>query len=138
MNTPATLAACAATSGGSQVPDAPVRNTLWALHSLAGSPATVPGAAQRQAQFLLHLDDNRSSGSGGCNRFNGTYTLDGKTLRFAPQAATRMACADGMAQETAFFKVLEQTRRWRIKGDHLWLLDEAGRTLAEFDALYLR
>lgn len=132
------LAACAATSGGSPVPDAPVRNTLWVLHSLAGSPAAAPGEQQRQAQFTLHLDDNRSTGSGGCNRFTGTYTLKGSSLRFAPQAATRMACTQGMDQEVAFFKVLEQTRRWRIQGDHLWLLDEAGKSLAEFNALYLR
>ena len=132
------LVACATGAGAGRVPDAPVRNTLWNLHSLAGSPAAAPGAQQRQAQLTLHLDDIRSTGSGGCNRFTGTYTLKGSSLRFAPQAATRMACAEGMAQEAAFFKVLEQTRRWRIQGDHLWLLDDAGKSLAEFNALSLR
>ena len=132
------LAACAATSRGPQVPDAPVQNTLWKLQRLGGPTAPAPAVAARPAQFILHLDDNRSSGTGGCNRFTGTYTLDGKTLRFGPQAATRMACLDGMEHEQQFFDTLQRSAAWRIKGDHLWLLDTSGKTLAEFDALYLR
>ena len=44
----------------------------------------------------------------------------------------------GMDREQAFLAMLDSTATWRIKGDHLWLVDAAGKTLAEFDALYLR
>jgi hypothetical protein len=132
------LAACAATPGGPQVPDAPVQNTLWKLQRLAAEPATAPAARQPQADLLLHVDGNRSTGSGGCNRYTGTYTLKGKSLTFGTQGSTRMACVSGMDREQQFMGTLSRTAGWRIKGDHLWLLDSAGKTLAEFDALYLR
>ncbi len=132
------LVACATTSGSNQVPDAPVQNTLWKLQRLASQTATAPATPQRQVDLLLHIDGNRSTGNGGCNRYNGTYTLQGKTLRFGPQATTRMACDAGMDREQAFLTMLDRTAAWRIKGDHLWLVDAAGKTLAEFDALYLR
>ena len=53
-------------------------------------------------------------------------------------AATRMACLDGMDQETLFLKVLERTRSYAIEGDHLILTDESHATLARFTAVDMR
>ena len=129
------LVACA-TNKTPQVPDAPVTNTYWKLGRIGTIAATAPGAQQREAQITLHLDGQRLSGSGGCNALSGQYVVAGNTLTFTGVVATRKACLEGMEQEQALLNALSKTGGWRIQGDHLWLLDVGGATLAEFDAVY--
>lgn len=47
------------------------------------------------------------SGTAGCNRYTGQYTLDGEELAVSPLASTRMMCAeDVMEQEMAYLAAL--------------------------------
>ena len=91
---------------------------------------------QREPHFTLAQGKEKGSGtvsgSGGCNRFNGGFTLDGDQLRFSKMASTMMACADGMEQEGRFLKDLARIARYRIAGDQLELLDDSGATLMLF------
>jgi copper homeostasis protein (lipoprotein) len=64
--------------------------------------------------------------------------VDGSALTFGNLALTRMACAEGMDQETAFLAALGNVRSWRISGDRLELLDTGGATLATFQAVDLK
>ena len=129
------LVACA-TSKTPPVPDASVTNTYWKLVHIGAAVATAPGAQQREAHITLHLDGQRLSGSGGCNAISGQYVVAGDTLTFTGVVTTRKACLDGMEQEQALLNALSKTSGWRIKGDHLWLLDAGEASLAEFDAVY--
>jgi heat shock protein HslJ len=129
------LVACA-TSTTPQVPDAPVTNTYWKLGRIGTAVAHVPSGQQREAQITLHLDGQRLTGSGGCNALTGQYVVAGSTLTFTGVVATRRACLEGMEQEQALLNALGKAGGWRIQGDHLWLLDVGGDTLAEFDAVY--
>ena len=72
------------------------------------------------------------SGSGGCNRIAGSYTLAGETIGFGQMVSTMMACAPPIGeQEARFMRVLGQAKRWRITPDgKLELLDPAGTRLA--------
>ncbi len=71
--------------------------------------------------------DGRVSGSSGCNRFNGSVTVDGKALSFGPLASTRMACPGPLdAQERAFFGALERVAGHNIE-DGVALVDGEGR-----------
>jgi putative lipoprotein len=54
-------------------------------------------------------------------------------LEFGPLAGTRMACP-GPNLETPFLNALENVRSYRITGAHLELKDEAGATVARFEA----
>ena len=72
------------------------------------------------------------AGFAGCNRYFGAYEKQGSSLTFGPIGATRMACVDGMETEDRFLKMLEQVRSWKLQGQQLLLLDEAGATLASF------
>jgi putative lipoprotein len=87
-------------------------------------------------ELLFEKDSSdRVSGSGGCNRLMGGFTLDGKTLRFSPLASTKMACAEPvMAFEMNVVRALEQVRGWRIEGGELFLLDAGGRPLLLYQA----
>lgn len=75
----------------------------------------------------------RVSGTGGCNAFGGTSVVGYDSLRLGPLAPTGKTCLTlPGAQEDLFFKVLELTRKARIEGDQLVLLDATGKTLARF------
>ncbi len=70
--------------------------------------------------------DGRAFGSGGCNNFSSTYTLEGRSVTFAPIAANLRACAGPvMQQERAFFDVLNGVSSARIAENGLLVLETA-------------
>ena len=98
------------------------------LTSLAGSEWSPHGM---QGQFVQFRSGGELSGSGGCNNFFGTYTVDGETLTIGPLASTKKMCASGMMEEQAFLSALQKARR--IETTHLTLAmyDETGRLLLD-------
>jgi heat shock protein HslJ len=69
--------------------------------------------------------DERVSGSTGCNRYTGSYAVDGDSLEIGTIASTRMACpppAD--AVERAYLDALGRVTGWRSDGEALVLLSE--------------
>ncbi len=69
-------------------------------------------------------DDGRVTGSAGCNRFTGTYTVSGSDVTISGVAATRKMCVTPekiMEQEAAFLKALTMGTRARIDGARLEL-----------------
>ena len=74
-------------------------------------------------------------GSGGCNTFAGTYTLDGTALTFADVLSTLVACPDEDVQaiEDAYLLALPEVRSWLISGGVLELADETGTTRLTFE-----
>lgn len=79
--------------------------------------------------------DGSMSGSGGCNRFTGTYTADAGKLTITPPASTKKLCPepkDVMAQEAAFLAVLPTATRYELSGKTLDLLRDDGTRVASF------
>ncbi|MEO1089481.1 MAG: META domain-containing protein [Pseudomonadota bacterium] len=106
--------------------------------SLAGSewvPVTFGDVvvSDEVEQFVQFGDEGQVSGTGGCNRFTGSYTVDGTTLTIGPLAATRMMCPPvAMEREQAFFGAMDSTASFLRDGIALTLFDEAGTVLATF------
>lgn len=119
------------------VSTASLENTYWKLTTLAGKPVNVPDG-QREPHLLLHPEQQRVSGSGGCNRIMGGYTLSGDRLDFGKLASTLMMCLSGGELERDFLATLERTARWQVQGQQLTLLAADGATLAVFEPRYLR
>src|SRR3546814_5377890 len=71
--------------GGGILPPTELAGTNWTFVSIGG----VPVAADRQT--ALAFEDERLSGSAGCNRFSGGYSAADGTLTAWPLAANRMA-----------------------------------------------
>ena len=103
-------------------------NTSWQLTRLGDK--TVTPDPQHGPNITLHSEQHRVTGSGGCNRITGSYTLDGDKLKFGQMASTMMACVSGMDTEHAFLDALGKTDAWKIAGDKLELLDASGKTVA--------
>ncbi len=123
--------------GPAAAPDRALGETYWKLTRL-GETAVRGAANQREASLVVHSGKGQVAGSGGCNRFSGSCTVEGSTLTFGNLALTRMACAEGMDQETAFLAALGKVLAWRISGDRLDLLDAGGGSLASFQAVDLK
>ncbi|MCH2393142.1 META domain-containing protein [Oceanibaculum sp.] len=121
-------------------PGVPASNTLangyWRLIALEGEPVA-PTEGGREPYLLLLPEPARYAANAGCNQIAGGYRLEGDKLRFGDGLSTRMACPEpAMSREAALTDVLKETATWRIDGDRLSLLDEAGRQRAQFLAVY--
>ena len=111
-------------------------NTRW--HPIRiGDRALTLSPRERQPWIELDPRSQRVTGSGGCNRISGDYESGLGILRFRDLTATQMACVS-MDTETAFLRALNQTRRYRIIGRTLQLMDDLGRPLAQLDEGNLR
>jgi heat shock protein HslJ len=103
--------------------------TTWSVAGVNNGKQAVVGVITGTELTLQFLADGTLQGSGGCNRFNGGFTQEGKSLRIGRLASTRMACAEPegrMAQEAQFLAALESTATARREGDKLELRTATG------------
>lgn len=87
---------------GRAYPDArSLDGSEWRIASVGGQPVTLPRPA------TIAFTEDRVSGSTGCNRFTGGYTLQAGRLGTPRLAMTRMACmGDAGAVEAAVTDLL--------------------------------
>ena len=73
--------------------------------------------SRKEPYIEFDRDHRRASGSGGCNRFFGTFEIEGSKLKLSRIGSTRRACIDAELQqaETRFLQVLETTTRFEIR-----------------------
>ncbi len=120
------VAALFATCGAAAAaPDARLA-TFWRVTVLNGQPA-VPGGD-------ITFKDGEVSGATACNHYGGSFTAgtDG-ALSITLGRMTRRGCFDVAAtRERAMIDAFAATRRYRIDGETLVLLDDDGKQLAAF------
>lgn len=112
-------------------------NTYWKLTRLNDEPVEVY-EQQREPSLILANEENRLSGSDGCNRIMGGFQLREDKLQFNRIASTMMACPQGMETAQALHFMLEKVRYWKIEGQHLELADIDGNIMARFEAVHLQ
>lgn len=96
------------------------------------------GVIDRLQTTLDIRDDGIVTGMGGCNRYAGSATISGNTIKFLPMASTRMACtAAVMRQESRFHSTLEKVTAWRVDQTQrkLILLDKGGFEMMRFSRM---
>ena len=97
----------------------------WLLATMGGQP--VEPSLGTSATFA---DDGTVSGSGGCNGYDSTYTIDGDSISIAPVAATRMACApEANESESSFFAAMEGATSFTVSGSDLVIATVDGSSL---------
>jgi len=90
----------------------------WRLANMtaADSPMPMLPVGDLTADFA----NGKVSGSGGCNRFNGSYKTTGNQLKIGPLASTFKACEEAiMTQEANYFKALQGAQRYEVNKDGL-------------------
>lgn len=126
------------TEGGSET--AALTNTYWRLARLDGN-LVQKFPHHREAHVVL-TEDGRGGHSVralfGCNPMGGNYKVQGGMLDMTTLRTTVMACVPPLDQQEDRMKRLLQTPvQWRIKGRRMQWIDREGRTVAEFEAVYL-
>jgi heat shock protein HslJ len=103
----------------------------WRLVSLDGN--AVLAGTRVTAVFR---EDNRVSGSAGCNGYSGLATVKGEQLRVGALASTRMYCAPDavMAQEGSYLATLEKATEYRVVGGRLQLGSAPGAVSLVYEA----
>lgn len=113
-----------ATPGG-VVTQSVLAGTTWTAFFIEGVAEVLSPKPKLRWDF-----SQRVSGTGGCNAFGGASVFGLDSLRLGPLAATGKACVTlPGAQEDRFFRALERTRKARLEGEQLVLLDASGNPL---------
>jgi putative lipoprotein len=110
----------------------PLVGTDWKLIELNGQAALEEN--QKAPSLQLIAAGRKIAGSGGVNRYFGTYTRSGSNLRLKPGGMTLMAGPEAMMQqEDAFIKALQAVTSYRIVGQTLELR-KGSQLVARFQA----
>ncbi len=120
------LNGCTTTPGANALHD-----REWRLASVEGIPSVPGGEAAPTIRFG---SDGRLGGNTGCNSAGATYTAEGDRLTIGAIMATKRACLEAARNELerAYLDALGRTRRFRVTGNELELLDDGGTVLARF------
>lgn len=101
-----------------------LQQTSWTIVSIDGRPARTTRPTR------IGFADGRMSGTAGCNRLNGTYTLRGATLETRNIVSTRMAClGPGMLIERQFLTVIRTPAKLDLLDDGTLSLTSSGGTV---------
>ena len=101
-----------------------------AAPTLAGSEW---GPRADSKQFIQFQSGGKVAGSGGCNRFFGSYSQSSSKLKFGPLGSTKMLCSQQvMSKERALFAMLAKARRFERRDHKLTLFDGAGKQIVRF------
>lgn len=109
------------------------------------NPVTLPGSAWEVTTFagqtpladhpITFEFDNEGNiaGDASCNRFGGTCTIEGNTMKIGPLRSTRRACEpEIMQQETKFLALLATVKAWEIGAEgELVMRGEGGEIRAK-------
>ncbi|MER2598034.1 MAG: META domain-containing protein [Caldilineales bacterium] len=118
------------TTTEADTPETQLINSTWSLQDYRDEQSAMQPAA---AEATLAFTEGEANGNAGCNQFFAPYVLSGDSLTFGPAGSTMMACEDPrMAQEQAMLGNLALAASFRITGDQLEILDQAGETLLSF------
>ena len=118
--------------------DAALVNTYWRIASMNG--AAITAAPDRREPHLLFRqsgEDKAYAATVGCNQLTGSFEASGDEVSFGQSATTLKSCPSPLAgMERSLREVLENARHWQVRGGALELKDEAGRSIALFEAVY--
>ncbi len=109
-----------------------LEGNLWKLTAYAnaqGAMTNVPATSRVTVEF----NSGKVTGNGGCNNYFGSYTVNGNTIAISEVAATMKACPQPiMTLEQAYFKALQAAASFKVTGDTLELMNNAGKTTLKY------
>ena len=107
------LLAVACSAGSSASPSPTLGGTSWTVDSIGGAPVIATSTPT-----IAFAAGGTVSGTTGCNTYNGSYTVNGSSIKFGPLSMTQMACPDPVAaQERAFSLAISGATSWAIGSD---------------------
>ncbi|MFA6225689.1 MAG: META domain-containing protein [Methanoregula sp.] len=84
---------------------------------------------------LVFMADGTVSGNGGCNNYNGPFTLNGQTttlgkgISIGPLVSTKKFCQDYSNQESTYLNILQNATAYNVDGNQLSITATTGDVL---------
>lgn len=131
---------CKTSSTSSKKSDDGITEKYWKLIEIEGQPVVVDNRMRAEPHIILKKEDNRITGTSGCNTFNGTYEIKAPNgISFSKMASTMMACLN-MDIENKMLHVFEITDNYTLSSDGKYLSLNRARMapLARFEVVYLK
>lgn len=113
----------------------PLSGTLWSLVSLQNTTGETTDALAG-SEATIEFQDGGYSGNASCNRYFGSYQIDGNNLSLGVAGSTEMFCMpeELMNQESSFLAALGLVSQFQLDGDRLTLADKDGNVVLTFNA----
>jgi heat shock protein HslJ len=104
-----------------------MQNNKQPINDISGKYQVSTIGTKDVSEYKLTLEFNDSTqmvtGFSGCNRFSGSYKLEGNSITFSPLASTRMACMDNVSSvETSMLEALSKANIISLNNQSLTLL----------------
>lgn len=100
-------------------PDFSWNHQRWVVVEMKGVSVQQSGG-RKDAYISFEIGDKKITGNGGCNIFNGNYSVDRNTIHFTEVMATKMSCND-IDFENAFLSTLATVDHYEMRGNDLLL-----------------
>lgn len=126
-------------SGPLYMAQTPTLQGSWRLANMTAPPFPTPMMVT--TEITADFANGRVTGSGGCNRYNGSYTTTGNQLKIGPLASTFKACEPQiMEQESRYLKALQQAVRYEVsqEGLQVYYKNEEGEGVLRFTSQTVR
>ncbi|MCU4413202.1 META domain-containing protein [Acinetobacter sp. WU_MDCI_Axc73] len=107
-----------------------LQNKTWLVTEIDGVEYKANPAQTTNVPALM-FNNSALSGSDGCNRLMGGYTVKGTHIAFTQLAKTQMACLSATDVPDRFSNALEQTTSYKVSDKKLELLNKDGKVLVE-------
>jgi heat shock protein HslJ len=115
----------------------PLVGVTWGLLAYNNGKGGVVSVLNGTEITAIFGEDGVLTGSGGCNNYQATYTVEGDTITIGPAAMTMMMCAEPegiMEQEAAYLAAIQTAATYSIDGNTLELTNADGARLATYQA----
>ncbi|MDO9550527.1 MAG: META domain-containing protein [Methanoregula sp.] len=106
----------------------------WIVTSMGIQDGTAVIKPQ-SSDITLSFADGTVSGNGGCNNYNGPFTLTGQTtpkgngISIGPLVSTKMFCQEYSDQETMYLNILQKAAAYNVDGVQLSITASTGDVL---------
>jgi len=110
-----------------------LEDTYWKLTHIGDQPAPAL-EGRREPHIMLSSEHGMVGGTGGCNRFTGSYEIKKPKITFGTLALTKMACVDQRDVDQELVAALKKTAGARGHKGLLELIDADGNVVATFVA----
>lgn len=112
-----------------------LQGITWNLVQL-GNPAALTAATGEPKPSIFFQSDGHISGSTGCNKFNGTFSVDNDRMQFDSLSATKKMCPTPdtalMEQEQMMMQILKVADHYVLEPDRLQIISSGNNQLMVF------
>jgi heat shock protein HslJ len=100
----------------------PLINDIWALEFIKGVDYQPDSSSKERPIIEIHLKENKVTGNTGCNRINGTVTVEEDQIEFSDIITTEKFCSKSIEPE--FLIALGMVNNYKVEKLKLYLYED--------------